>query len=219
MLMQSLKILLILLIYNSVNVASFFEGCDTTVNLTPATTHTFQSKNYSIYDTRIKYAAGTSCVVQYIAPHGYIVRVTGIIALDLKIRIPNCSGQGQRFFISRNGNKKFSDADVFCGTDTIDLDSVGHQMSVGYISDIGGQGRFQVFANAVKIRSENCNCGWGLFYVSFKDFLDVICKENSYSFKFFFRNMEKWKARGHTRDIHQRLEFFIWKKMKLFVLV
>ncbi|XP_070509580.1 venom serine protease-like [Chironomus tepperi] len=165
MLMQwSLKILLIIIIYNSVYVASFFEGCDTTVNLTPTTTHIFQSKNYSLYDTRVKYAAGTSCVVQYIAPHGYIVRVTGIISLDLKIRIPNCSGQGQRFFISRNGNKKFSDADVFCGTDTIDLDSVGNQMSVGYISDVGGQGRFQVFANAMRISNENCNCGWGLYY-------------------------------------------------------
>ncbi|KAL7047347.1 hypothetical protein ACKWTF_002877 [Chironomus riparius] len=87
-----------------------------------------------------------------------------MISLDLKIRIPNCSGQGQRFFISRNGNKKFSDADIFCGTDTIDLDSVGHQMSVGYVSDIAGQGRFQVFVNAVKIRNENCNCGWGLYY-------------------------------------------------------
>jgi len=162
----SLKILIILIIYNSVYVASFFEGCETTVNLTPTTTHIFESKNYSLYDTRVKYAAGTSCVVQYIAPHGYIVRVTGIISLDLKIRIPNCSGQAQRFFISRNGNKKFSDADIFCGTDTVDLDSVGHQMSVGYISDIGGQGRFQVFANAVKIQNENCNCGWGLYYVS-----------------------------------------------------
>lgn len=164
--MQWTIILIILIVYHFIHVASLFEGCESVVNLDPSSKHTFQSPNYTYYDVKKKYAAGSSCLVHYIAPQGYTVRIEGFISLDVQIRIPNCFGQGQKFLVSRNGDKSFSDADVFCGSRAIYLNSVGSQMTVGYVSDSNGQGRFQIFASAVRIDDDNCNCGWGLFYVS-----------------------------------------------------
>lgn len=163
-------------------VATLFDGCDQVINLNEThPTHIFQSSNFVPYNINIKYAPGSSCRVHYIAPLGYIIRIDGRISLDRKIRIFSCAGQSQKFFVSRDGNKEFKNPDLFCSVDTLALDSVSNEMTLGYISGIDGSGRFQVSTKIVKNSPSTCECGWGVYsfqrlntYRTFKGFVSTV---------------------------------------------
>lgn len=160
-----LQFVLVGLISNFFLVAALFEACDLLVNLTVVKNHTFESTNYTVFDVRRRYTAGTSCRVHYIVSHGYTIRVNGFIGLDIDFRVPNCNAQGQKFMVSRNGDKSFFDADIFCGSRAVSGESIGNEMTIGYTSDQNGQGRFQIKAESVPFNKKTCNCGWGQYSV------------------------------------------------------
>lgn len=144
-------------------VASLFEGCDSVVNLNDRDSVIFQSSNFSYTNINLKYEPGSSCRVQYIAPEGYFIRISGRINLDRKTKIYSCAGQSQKFLISRDGNKEFIDSEITCATDTITMDSISNEMTVGYTSESDGSGRFQLNVKAVKVWKQKCECGWGVY--------------------------------------------------------
>ncbi|KAG5679198.1 hypothetical protein PVAND_008785 [Polypedilum vanderplanki] len=167
--------------FQFLNVASLFEGCDSIRNLTVNETFIFQSPNYSYTNLNKRYEAGSSCRLQLIAPQGYFIRLSGRISLDRKPSVFTCIGQGQKFLVSRDGMNDFYYADIFCSIDTISIDSISNEMTIGYISDKDGSGRYQVFAKAMKMTKENCDCGWSYYsftkqYSStlFKGFTSVV---------------------------------------------
>lgn len=146
-------------------VASEFETCDLVQNLTSTTSFTFQSANYSDTNINRRYTPGSSCRVQFIAPQGFFIKLSGRISLDRQVDVYNCLGQGQKFQVSRDGMKDFSNSDLFCSLDTIAVNSISNEMTVGYTSETSGAGRFKVVAVAVKKNLKSCDCGWG-YYVS-----------------------------------------------------
>lgn len=64
--------------------AQNFEGCDKVENITVGKPFVFESANYSVTNLSKKYAPGTACRVQCVAPEGYSLHVNGTINLDRK---------------------------------------------------------------------------------------------------------------------------------------
>jgi hypothetical protein len=118
---------------------ALFEECDKKFQLNGTQPYVFESDEFSYTKSGNKYEPGSSCRVLITAPKGHRVKISGRIILDHAIRVQSCAGQHQKFFISRDGNVNFEKADIYCGTDTISLESINNELAAGYVSGPEGK--------------------------------------------------------------------------------
>lgn len=129
---------------------AWFEACDYKDNVTTSVFYVINSN----YPNR--YQPGSSCKWYLSAPTGYTINLECTYNLDT----PMSDCQSQRLYVSRDGDKNLTYAEYFCGYSTLERNSVGNEMTVGYASNIGGSGWIYCEARAVLTTQDNCQCGW-----------------------------------------------------------
>lgn len=133
-------------------VQGWFETCDYKQNVPPTSSLVLKSPNYPN-----RYQAGSSCKWYFEAPTGYTIELK--CSYDLAATSEyDCSSQ--RLYVSRDGDKDLSHAEFFCGHSSFTKLSVGNEISLGYTSEMGGNGWLYCEAKAVLTTQENCQCGW-----------------------------------------------------------
>ncbi|CAO1358832.1 unnamed protein product [Diamesa serratosioi] len=129
-----------------------YETCDNTQSNVYYTTY-ISSPYYGYYN----YVKGSSCRYQLVTYPGYILEA------DCTINIPGtqpCSTQ--QLLISREGDKQLRDAQVYCGSQTFKIRSIGTEMTIAYKSSPGYEGKFTCKVYAVQLDQNNCDCGWNV---------------------------------------------------------
>lgn len=132
-------------------VYGWFETCDYIKAVSTTSNLVLVSPNYPQ-----RYEQGSSCKWFLTAPVGYTIQLT--CTYDLISTGSDCSSQ--RLYVSRDGDKELNYSEFYCGYSTFTRTSVGNEITLGYTSNIGGDGWFYCEAKTVKTTQDNCQCGW-----------------------------------------------------------
>lgn len=137
-----------------VNVAhGWFENCNKTYTIQPSIEQNIYSKLYPFW----RYTEGSSCFYKLQTLPGYTIEARCWLELD-DTPVGDCTSQ--RFFVSRDSDRKLRDAEHFCGIKNITRQSIGNEMTLAYTSKIGGAGKFLCTLKPILTTQENCDCGW-----------------------------------------------------------
>ncbi|KAL7738143.1 hypothetical protein ACLKA6_006486 [Drosophila palustris] len=127
---------------------AYFEGCDNAYPLNKDTTTYIESPYYPS-----NYPARTSCRYKFIAPTDYYIK------LQCTIKLPSSNGQctTDNFWVDGEGDLLMRGAENFCGSGTLNRESLFTELVFAYIStgSVGGN-----FKCSVTVLKQNCNCGW-----------------------------------------------------------
>lgn len=159
-----LKQFLLLSIFTFTCILSQFEECDNEEEIIPGTPAIFESPGFSYTNVSVKYEPGTSCRMHYKTVRGYTLNINGSIFFDRTPYVLNCAGQKQKFIVSREGLRELVNADQYCTSSTLKVQSLFNKITLAYTSEIDERraGRFRVTINAVPVPKALCECGWGI---------------------------------------------------------
>ncbi|XP_034478951.1 venom serine protease [Drosophila innubila] len=125
----------------------YFEGCDNTYPLQKGTVYVespYYPKNYP---------ARTSCRYKFIAPTDHYIKI------QCTINLPSNNGQcsTDNFWVDNEGDLLMRGAENFCGSGTLNRESLFTELVFAYISTGSVSGNFRC---TVTVQPQNCNCGW-----------------------------------------------------------
>lgn len=118
------------------------------------------------YDGRIS-AAGQSVSVNHLASSGtcrykVIAPVDTFIQATCSITLQDNTCQTQQFVVSRSGEKDLRDGLSYCGSRSLNIQSIGNELVVVIRTTIQNSGSFNCKFFAIAPTNSNCDCGWNV---------------------------------------------------------
>ena len=106
---------------------------------------------------RVQHAASSgTCRYKVFAPADTFIKAI------CNITFQDNTCQKQQFIVSRSGEKDLRDGLSYCGSRTLNVDSIGNELVVVISTSIPNSGFFECDFYGVAPDNNNCDCGWNV---------------------------------------------------------